>query len=390
MTSIRDRFRSLLKIAVLLLVSTLVACVVGEIVIRYVEPQPLEAVYVWPDGTLRHIPSLTQTYARRGYSNEIRFNALGLRGDEVASEKKPGVPRILFLGDSFVEGKQVGETEVLTQVMERMGKSAGHPVEVINAGVAGYGTAEEYRLWQKLGQSLDPDIVILGFYPNDVRNNVDRDLIEMVPGRPIQVKNPYENGVSVMYKFRKFFASRSHLYMLLKLAKRQVLKEETPRRRHHNQGAYTDLKVDQKLEAEDVFTTQRNPAVARGWSVTLALLGEMKEQVEATGARFMVVLFPTRFQVDDALWSAHAARLGINTKKFDLMKPQKNFKGWSERVGVPVLDLIEPFKERNDSNTFYHDIDAHWNAEGHHLAAEMIVQELQRLEFVSGVGQRRE
>jgi hypothetical protein len=353
--------------------SVTVACGLGEAYLRLFRPQPLQAAYVWADGTLRHRPSFRYRYTRQEFSNLVRFNSLGLRGREVPSRKTPGRPRILFLGDSFVEGKQVGDDQVLTAVLEGLAGEAGMPVEVINAGVAGYGTAEEILLWDEVGRSQEPDLVLLGFYPNDVRNNSDRDLFDLEVGRAVQVADPKVPKVRWIYDLRKFLASRSHLYMLFVQGERTLRNQDRAQRLETESAA---LEAGRPLEAEDIFARFPSPRIARGWSLTLALLDELRRRVESSGARFMVVVFPTRFQVDDALWEAHARRREIVPSRIDRRIPQRQLRQWADRSGVALLDLLEPFRERNRSNTFYHRVDAHWNPAGHRLAAMLIVDEL--------------
>jgi len=358
-----------------------VTCLAAELFLRFYRPQPLEAITLWPDGTTRHIPSFSYTYTRSEFSTRVSFNSLGLRGPEPAEEKPPGTTRILFLGDSFVEGKQVSDEEVLTTVMERLAGRAGHRVEVINAGVAGYGTGEEVQLWRAIGGLLKPDIVLLGFYPNDIRNNVDRDVVTDEPGEPIRVVKAKAHTTTA-YRVRKYLAARSHLYMLAALGWRQMTGHaEEPRRPDPNQEAYRDTGLDQPMEAEEAFTKRRIPAVARGWTMTLAVTAALKKSVEESGARFALVMFPTRYQVDADLWDRHCKSERLDPSKFDLRKPQKIVGEWTQRFAVDVIDLLDEFRAQNRDNSFYFDIDAHMNAAGHALAAQTIVRSLEEKGF---------
>jgi len=360
---VKSRLRGCAGNLLLLALSLLFACAVAEIYLRWFRPQPLEAAYVWPDGTLRHLPSFTFRYTRTGFSNLVRFNSLGLRGPEVAESKRPGIPRVLFLGDSFVEGKQVAESEVLTSVLEQAAAAAGRRIEVINAGVSGYGTGEELILWERLGRSLQPDLVLLGFYPNDVRNNADRRLFELRDGQVVPIKDAPLPNVRWIYDLRKTLASRSHLYMLIK----QGLDASRTTRAGGDQTP---------MEAEEVFARDPSPKVAGGWGLTLALLDALRAKVEADGARFAIILFPTRFQVDDSLWRSHAQRNRLDVDEYDLMLPQRQLAAWSAASGATLIDLLDVFRAANRSNRFYHIVDAHWNPDGHRLAAETIWTEL--------------
>lgn len=365
-----NRILRLLPNLALLFLSVALSLAVGEIYLRFFDPRPLEAAYVWRDGTLRHLPSFTYEYARDEFSNRVRFNSHGLRGPEIGPRRK-AVTRVLFLGDSFVEGKQVAEDDVLTAVLAEAAEDAGLTLEVINAGVSGYGTAEELLLWEKLGKSLGPDIVILGFYPNDVRNNADRRAFVLERGRPVRRREPKLPKVRWIYDLRKYLSSRSHLYILI-----QETKDEWKRRREREETG------NAPLESEDVFARAPSPRVREGWDLTLGLMTRLRQEVEASGARFVVAVFPTRFQVDDELWERHTLRLGLDADSYDLRVPQRHLMAWADSTGAEVIDLLESFRSRNESNSFYFSTDAHWNPAGHRLAAETLLDEMISRELV--------
>jgi GDSL-like Lipase/Acylhydrolase family len=94
----------------------------------------------------------------------LRHNSLGLRDIEVASGN---APTILFLGNSFVWGVEVEARERFTERLR-----ADLPgFRIVNAGIPGYGTVQEYALLQRLWPMLRPDIVVLIFGGGDRRNN---------------------------------------------------------------------------------------------------------------------------------------------------------------------------------------------------------------------------
>jgi len=94
----------------------------------------------------------------------------GDEGGEVVREKKPGTKRILIIGDSIAFGTGVDAEWRFSDFLSR---ALGDDVEVINAGVCGWGTDQELLYYEKAGKDLDADIVILTFtMANDVLNNM--------------------------------------------------------------------------------------------------------------------------------------------------------------------------------------------------------------------------
>jgi lysophospholipase L1-like esterase len=98
-------------------------------------------------------------------------NAFGLRGPERAPRGADEV-RVLCLGDSFVYGQGVAESDTISAQLERVladrRATGARPVTVWNGGHRGYNTEQELALLEELVPGLDPDVVVLVWYPNDL------------------------------------------------------------------------------------------------------------------------------------------------------------------------------------------------------------------------------
>lgn len=118
-----------------------------------------------------------QERVRHSYDYRFHTNALGLRHGEIG-EKRPGVTRVLVLGDSQVFGVGVNETETIPAVMQaRLDAKGPGRWEVINAGVYGYDTFDERCLFEGLAPMLKPDLVIVTvFADNTVTPEPGNDL----------------------------------------------------------------------------------------------------------------------------------------------------------------------------------------------------------------------
>jgi hypothetical protein len=114
-------------------------------------------------------------FTREG-SAYIRINSQGLRDEEHSIRRGDDLLRIAVLGDSFAEALQVPREQTFWHVLEQRlndsGLLASRQAEVINFGVSGYGTAQEFQMLRHYVWAYDPQIVVLAFYPgNDVQNN---------------------------------------------------------------------------------------------------------------------------------------------------------------------------------------------------------------------------
>ena len=103
---------------------------------------------------------------------KLTINSRGLRDREYALAKPAGVRRVLVLGDSYTWGYGVADDEIYTEVLERSLASRGAKVQVINSGVSGWGTDQEFLFLKSEGIKYQPDVVVLALYlTNDPENN---------------------------------------------------------------------------------------------------------------------------------------------------------------------------------------------------------------------------
>jgi lysophospholipase L1-like esterase len=104
----------------------------------------------------------------------VHINSLGLRDPrEYDVAKKPDTFRILVLGDSVTFGHgSVYETTYPRLLEQRL--RAWKPAvdwQVWNAAVPGYNTSQELAQLLELGPRLQPDLVVVGFFENDIIDN---------------------------------------------------------------------------------------------------------------------------------------------------------------------------------------------------------------------------
>src|SRR5262245_45917719 len=136
----------------------------GLVGVPLAERLPLLSVRANPYRGWEMVPGTHYTYL-----HSVHVNALGLRGPELGP-KAPGELRVLFLGDSLTYGQGVADDETVPYTLER-GLRAREPDRawtVVNGGVRAYGTAQELGLLEELGARIEPDVVVLGWYWNDV------------------------------------------------------------------------------------------------------------------------------------------------------------------------------------------------------------------------------
>ena len=309
------------------------------------------------------------------------LNSRSFRTPEYAFEKRPGVARILTIGDSFTAASGgVPYSNHWPRLLEDdLNANRRTEVEVINLGVPGVETGFELRLWQIEGSRLEPDLVILGFCIGN-----DFPLPE----------DPSHPEVSLHAGFTHFLASSDLARLIENLARLRRAPEhlkkapDIPRR---STGGFeiADYEYDSGLPSYDrsdyleiVARRMRSSHVdfSRRFQAGLdrleSRLRTFRDEVELSGARLLVVLIPDEYQLYPDLLREAAQTAGTNVKDYDVMRPQRELIERLRAQEIEFLDLLPPFQQAARSQSLYRTQDTHWNLEGNRLAAIEIARYL--------------
>ncbi len=307
------------------------------------------------------------------FVTELRTNQHGHRGPELASVKPSGIGRILALGDSFVEGRQVRESETATGVLERALGGEPGTCQVLNAGVAGWGTGEELVYLRREGLGLQPDLVLVFFYVgNDLGNNVRRTSGQAPrhrgppfridrEGRLVQLEfEPVQGPPAYLLGLRQ----HSRAYSFLETGVFAKLTEEAD-----------DDGDDYRPEAGklDLYAVRESSERRQAWRVTEALIAAIRDDARAARAEMALVAIPAAYQVYPKEWSKVAPR-GRNAERWEPDVPNRQLAEIAARLGVPYLDLLPIFRAESEGSgaPLYFQKNAHWTPLGNRVAAEHV------------------
>lgn len=104
----------------------------------------------------------------------VHVNSLGFRDSrDYSVEKPPNTFRILVMGDSVTFGHGALSDTTYPYLLEQRLKEwrADTNWEVWNLGVPGYNTTTELKYLGRVGPRYQPDLVVIGFYENDLADN---------------------------------------------------------------------------------------------------------------------------------------------------------------------------------------------------------------------------
>lgn len=367
--------KKLLQSAAMLALSLTLSLLAAELVVRMVRPQPRLVITPGgfytadPPGRYRLSPGYRgRIYNRAEYSNTIRINQQGLRGGELEATDR-GSLRILTIGDSFVFGVGVEDTETFTALLAERSSDSGIETEGLNAGIPAFGIPDAVSWMSRHGVALEPDLVIMAiFLGNDlVDASPDREEILLVDGLLVPGKS---SGGLKAWAYR-----HSHLYVAIK----GLLEQPGLMPLRSRLGLGEPWKMRTLREEFGVYKTSAGRDLAPAIEATDAALGRLVDLARSESFRLISVLIPSEIQVDPERWEGGLASLGLDPDEYAPETPTRIFKTLLEKHDIPTLDLGPVFAEGLASGEdLYFRLDRHWTAMGHNVAAERLSEFLAR------------
>ncbi|MCK6506355.1 SGNH/GDSL hydrolase family protein [Myxococcota bacterium] len=299
----------------------------------------------------------------------VHVNAAGFV-DAEWGPRRPGVPRVVIVGDSFVQAAQVSLDQGYGRVLARLlTEAAGHEVEVLSLGVPGAGTTTALLLARQEVPALDPDLLVYGFTTsNDVLNN--DPALDPKPDKPFFVLrggalvplDPKDARVPPWAQGRLW--SHSHLVRAVgrQAARRAAVADNLAR----GEGLPAELRVHDPAGGE---------AWERAWSLTDALVEALADQAASLHAGFATVLVPDQVECTRSGRAAAAARWPT-LATWDTTAAMRRARALASAHG-PVVDLCPALAAAEEpDDPLYLAEDGHWTARGHAIAARASVASL--------------
>jgi lysophospholipase L1-like esterase len=308
-----------------------------EVGLRVIDMQPPMFALNWSRTILSENPVLAYELD----PNHEGINSDGLYGPEMGP-KRPGVERVMVLGDSIAFGccePKLAVEDTFPKRLERILNSraeTGKSYEFINAATNGYNTVQEAELYRTKASSLDPDRLILQFCENDWVVTTEFAFNEVLTNRVqdeatrANIRAYYRRAQAMTRLMSNSFLARQILYQYGRLA-----------------GA-------RKEDASDA-------RVSGNWrdsSVVEDGLDRLADAANANDVPVLMVIFPRfrrLFREQDKEQFAHVTRM-------------------ARKKGFDVLDLTECYASLDSDNLRrFNDGDGyHPNLAGHELAARCI------------------
>ena len=324
--------------------------------------------------------------ARADQPARIVTNSKGFRNAiEFDYEVPKGVRRILFVGDSYVDGMRTDQERTIGYLLEqRLARDDpdGKTYQVLIAG--NKNPANSWYYLQEHGRKFNPHIVILGVtLGNDLTwHNYKAGLIPektsdgetiLSPADPAQQAGRNRDSLLLpdeAYTPPSVFDGLSDIFIQIQRAlasSLDVFSQLAP-----------PIMAPLPSTRRKVYTADFSVSLGLFFTPVLSEVEDMYEEfeeillgvsdvVKRSEAELLVVLFPVRIQVSEDDWGRLVSAYSLDESRFDLDYPNRRILAFCEAHDIFCLDLLTRFKAawRDDQATLYQPRgDMHFNDEG--------------------------
>lgn len=346
----------------------LVALAGAELAARHVDGLPATELLVnspnWYDSSIFEPDAELVQVLRPGavghmrtpeFDTEVAIGALGTRG-EVAAKPSGGL-RVLAVGDSFTLAVQVPpEDTFCARLGQALTTRLRRPVEVVDAGVDGYGTYAEVTYarrvvarMQDAGVGGVDAVLVTWFLGNDFRDNRERRPGSADLARAVVAAPPLLTSTD-----RAFAWSAIYFHYVAVRNARALARD--PARAGRALQEFAPFVEGEALRLEEPDTR--------------AAFGELERLHHELGVPVVVAFAPPAFVLSEARARATFALYGIHGEPA-VDAPARFVAGMVPR-DLLAVDLTPALRAGEAAGHTYYTFDGHWRAHGHQVVAEAL------------------
>ena len=301
-----------------------IALSVASIIIFFACAEVLTRIF-WNDVTPESYKGVLLKGENRNFEKDgvlYKTNSLGIRNKEISFKKLTNTKRILALGDSYIWGDGLHESELITVKLEKQLDSLFEKrIEVINAGIAAFNTKDEYHQLIRLLPIYKPDLVILFFFTND-----------------LLTKNDTKQYISWKVKTNMFLRANSKFYAFMYYVIKGSLNSV--------------VKVPEFLLPSDYFDFSDSNL---GWVNFKKYFLEIKNFCLQNDSRFVFVLIPTLTNLDSS---------------YPYLDLTNNVSNYVIEHNVSLLSFFNTFSAFEPTELWVSKENTHWNDKATSLASK--------------------
>jgi hypothetical protein len=276
----------------------------------------------------------------------------------------PGILRILSLGDSFTAGTRIDQTDTFSIILEEWSTKNLAPTEVLISMIEHPDYGLKYL--RQYGYKWSPHIAMLGI---TLGNDIAQSYVSRHP-----TSIGFRHGLEQ-------FNIPDHCFVQRSSIKKAIIKKLYDLSRSRLSKAIFKPADDisnwyGRKEKLKLFDAQnglgmyiKNPPqeIKDAYQRLFQILLEYKEFCGKHNIKFVVLIFPQRFQVQPGDWSATVIANNLNPAAFDLMQPNELIRNFCLSESIPCIDPTEAMKRYHQDtgqDLYLPGGDMHWSRIG--------------------------
>ena len=337
-----------------ILISALIIALSLEGIVRLIKIAPIlpnNYNYFIADKKIPYKPRPLSVISGVSPTGEFEFsykhNEMGFRDVEHTVEKPEGVFRILGLGDSFTYGVGASFEETYLYRLEEIlnARQGNHKkIEIIKAGIPGFFPEAERLLLEYYGVKYKPDLITVGFLPNDVADTflgIDDKIIR-------------GDGFLITRVGRKLGKLGAWLYINSHVG-RIVLSKYIANIKKRNLRAT----VWQDIYRSDGYHE-------RDWRKIESEYEIMIQSARKINAQIVFIHIPQNISFMRQTADYPASRLA----------------SWAIKNDTKFIDTLPLLRSVSENKQLYWEKDGHCNSNGYTVIAETIAAEIKRMQLI--------
>jgi hypothetical protein len=329
-----------------------------------------------------------------------RTNADGFRGPELLDD--PSL-RVIVYGDSNIQGRfSVLEDTFVGQLQRLLRGALDENVEVINAGICGYGPDQSLLRFQRELDDYRPDVVVLHiFADNDFGDLIRNRLFDVDEnGGLVRTSHPFTEDLLLRPDW--WNGSIRETIKNLKLSMwpgeivRGMVRSRVPDQPLvHDPEAFRERSLE-RIEAEfevyangeprsvswmadnydaDIALAPDSQSAQAKMALMAATLKSAAQTAAEASVRLVVLIQPASQDITTNVPNHHEQLARF--PEYDPRRMTQFLVDTCEAAGIEYIDLYETFTEVDDPGSLYFRIDDnHWNEAGQLVAAKVTAERL--------------
>lgn len=388
-----NKTKKILINILLFLVTLLVIFALFETGIR-VTKQYEKTIDYWPEEKKVYNPTLKRvlfcdvenlTKSTSEYSYVVNTNELCFR-DNHPIKKPPETFRILVLGDSFIFGNTVNYENTIPYLLEKELKNKlekepsalqnqNKKIEVINLGMGGFSTTEEFLVFKEYGVKYEPNLILVGFYMNDFQDSLNfkkRESSRKTTVEKVIFKSKFVNWA---YWSLKTSPSGNRLINTIGL----------------NLNTQNAHQFELSLLQDDFLEDPEIKEAIALTRISLRDIKELSEEIDSEMTKLIVFYIPAKWQIYDESFELMKKTYGsesmdhedighrsVSYESVNLNQPQEILSSFLKKEEIIFIDFTSELEKVN-SEELYWEYDWHLNQKGYFLLANLLSERVVEL-----------